>query len=614
MPNSPNRLLRVAAARADFLESGPAAAAGVNDLVVASWQRSHDAGVDAIAAQTSFSGEFDTGSLLARCAEPVLDQLTADTSDMPLIVAVTDKDARVIRRVDVSPAVGRLLERVQFAPGFSYAEGAMGTNGVGTVFEAGKPISVVGPEHFTEQLQQFACSGAPIIDPVTNQVEGVLDISTLTNSWSPIMHALVKSAAKDIAQNLLLDRSQAQQAIFSTYLHASGRTRKRAVFAFGSSVFVANSVAQEQFSASEQRILREHATFLTSRRDHVTDTIVIGEGRHIHITGTRIVVGGDVVGIVMTAEVIAGGDTKPGGFDDHHLPDVAVAGAQTAQIADTLATPRPSVVTAATPAWNRACGELQRALVGERPVVLLGETGTGKFTLLAEMFHALYANARSISVDGSQLGGDSVAVNMNPMLITPTVPTLYILRNIDECTTDGVTVARRLLDTIADLDGPVWFAATISDSALDSDLPFRELLGVFEASINIPPLRCRTEDLDEIIASALKSLAPNRKIRMSPEASRVLSTYSWPRNISQLHEALAHALRRRPVGEIQVEDLPGYCQSTSRRRLTPVEASERDLMVAALKDNGGNRVAAAESLGVSRSTFYRRIKAYGIVG
>lgn len=612
MPNSSNRLLRVAAARADFLESGPAAAAGVEDAVVASWERSHAAGVDVTAAQTTFTTDVDDRSLLARCAQPVLEQLTTDAADMPLVIALTDHRARVIHRVDVSTAVGRLLERVQFAPGFSYAETTMGTNGVGTVLESGRPVSVVGPEHFTEHLQSFACSGAPIIDPVTRRVEGVLDISTLTHAWSPIMHALVKSAAKDIAQNLLSDRSQAQQAIFSTYLQATARSSRRAVFAFGSSVFVANSIAQDLFTPAEQTTLREHCTFLMERKDRISDTLVLGEGRHVHITGTRIVVGSDVAGLVITAEVVAAGEpAEVGVLKDRHLPRISKSTSHTSHLADTLSRPRESVTTGSTPAWTHACSELESALEQQHPAVVLGEPGTGKFTLVAEMFHSLYSGARSVSVDARQLGSDD-AGNVDAMLSPITAPTLYILRNIDQCTTDGATHAEELLTAIAMADGPVWCTATLSDSSLDSELPFRELLHFFDSTVSLPPLRCRTDDLDRITAALLRSLAPGRNVRLSPDARRVLSRYSWPRNISQLHEALGHALRRRPVGEIQASDLPGYCHTTSQRKLSPIEVAERDLMVNALGDHDGNRVAAAESLGISRSTFYRRIKAYGI--
>ncbi|MCX2932673.1 GAF domain-containing protein [Mycobacterium sp. CVI_P3] len=613
MPNSDTRLLRVAAARADFLEHGPSGAAGVSDVVAASWERSQAAGVDVARPSTAFTGEIDRESLLVRCARPVLQQLEIDTADMPLVIALTDNKARVVQRIDSSTAVARLLDRVQFAPGFDYSESAMGTNGVGTVFEAGQPVSVVGPEHFTENLQMFACTGAPVIDPITGRVEGVLDISSLAQAWSPIMHALVKSAAKDISRNLLLDRSQAQQAIFDTFLRVVARSTRQAVFAFGDAVFMANPVAQQLFDADEQRMLREHATFLMARRDQASDTLALPDGhRLVHIRGTRIVTGSQVAGMVVIADLVTSTRAgSPGDIDERVLPRIGVATQQTSQIVDGLFRSQ-SLAGARSSTWLRACGELRAALEAQRPALVVGEGGVGKFTAVAELFHSVYPGARSISVDATQLGVEGPPSDISSLLGNPGEPTLHIVRNIDQASTDGVDRLEAYLCAIEELDGPVWAVATLAESAPLADLPVNELLDHFTVAITVPPLRCRTDDLPAITATLLKGIAPDRKVRISPEAQRLINRYSWPRNISQLREALVHALRRRPVGEIQDADLPGYCQTVSRHSLTPIEAAERDAIVAALREAGGNRVSAAAHLGMSRSSLYRKLKTYGI--
>jgi transcriptional regulator of acetoin/glycerol metabolism len=92
----------------------------------------------------------------------------------------------------------------------------------------------------------------------------------------------------------------------------------------------------------------------------------------------------------------------------------------------------------------------------------------------------------------------------------------------------------------------------------------------------------------------------------------VLARHDWPGNVSELAEALTAALHRRPVGRIEVGDLPASCQSTSRGELRAVDRVERDAIVGALRDSGGNRVAAAAALGLARSTLYRKIRQYGI--
>jgi transcriptional regulator of acetoin/glycerol metabolism len=101
-------------------------------------------------------------------------------------------------------------------------------------------------------------------------------------------------------------------------------------------------------------------------------------------------------------------------------------------------------------------------------------------------------------------------------------------------------------------------------------------------------------------------------VRLHPEVNRLIGRYAWPRNITQLREALHAALLKRPVGEIQPEDLPGYCRTTGNRTLTPIETAERDAIVSTLAHCGGNRMHAAASLGIARSSLYRKIKAYSI--
>jgi len=175
--------LRIRAAREGFLATGATHESAVDDVVAASWQRSRSAGVDAAASQAPFYSDLDISSRLVRCSRPVIDRLSEETAEIPLSIALTDGKARVLTRVDNARSIGLLLDNVWFAPGFDYAEGGMGTNGVGTVFESGQPIQIVGPEHFHERLQPFACSGSPIRDPLSGRIEGVLDISCVDRAF-----------------------------------------------------------------------------------------------------------------------------------------------------------------------------------------------------------------------------------------------------------------------------------------------------------------------------------------------------------------------------------------------------------------------------------------------
>lgn len=582
MSGDDNPLLRAAADRMAFLEFGGSGGAGVSDLVVASWERCRVAGVDVVLPRSSYSADFDPDSLLLRCAGPAIEQLAADIADLPVAMGLADKRVRVVRRVDGTPEAGREVDRVEFAPGFDFSESTMGTNAVGTVVEAGQPVSLIGLEHFSERLQRFAAAGAPVIDPVTGRIEGVVTIAALVRDWNPLARTLARNTAAEIGRNLLLDRSQSQRAVFDAYLHATARSSRLAVFAFGTTLWIASPAAEQLFDPREQQVLRDHADFLLAHRDQMADTLVLPGGqRLVHLRGTRILVGTEVAGKVVIAE--------PATSRPLAVPGVTFrAGA--------------ALAVGHSPAWVRACTELREAVATQRPTLLLGETGAGKFTLLTELLTAVHPGANSLDVDARTAAVPPSAAG---------APTVHIVRGIDGVSEDEVDRLGGYLATVAARDDE-WVVATASHAPATTDLPFRRLLDHFDTAITVPPLRTRTDDLPGIAAALLAEIAPGRKLALSPAAQRLLLRYTWPRNIAELREALDHAVSRRPLGEIQDVDLPGYCQTTSRRTLTPLEGIERDAIVAALRQAGGNRAAAATQLGMSRSSLYRKLKTYGI--
>jgi transcriptional regulator of acetoin/glycerol metabolism len=605
-----DRLSKVAAARAGFLASGSAQHGAVPEVVAASWERSRSAGVDAGRSQAMFHSDLDITSRLVRCAQPIVDRLSEETADIPLSIAITDAKARVLTRVDTSQTIGRLLDGVSFAPGFDYAEGGVGTNGVGTVLGSGQPIHIVGPEHFHEHLQPFACSGAPVRDPFSGRVEGILDISCLTEHYSSVMHSLVTSAVHEIERNLLIDRTYNQQVLFETFVRADARSRG-AVMAVGGTVVMANTVAQGLLSALEQQSIQHHARYLMSRQERAVDQIELPTGKVVRLRATRISVGGDVAGMVLEISLVAEGvaDEPTGLVSEPSAAAVLNSGSDLSL----PSLPQPSTLSQSgrSPLWTRACKDIAAALSQHQALLVMGETGTGKLSLVAEVYHRVNPGGRSLLIDAKDIVDGSYPEAELALEATP-LPTLWIFRNIDQLSTEGVERLDTFLLALADSDRPAYVAATLSDAHIDSDLPFRDLLVHFQQAVTVPPLRHRNEDIPIVVTQILRKLSRGRPTRVSAAALRVICRYSWPRNITQLEQALATALRGRPAGDIQPEDLPGYCHDTARRRLTGIEALERDAIVKALQDVDGNRVQAAANLGIARSSLYRKLKSYGI--
>src|SRR4051794_3969301 len=235
-----DRRLLLASARADLLEGADPALRGVPSHVAASWVRSVSSGVDPGELSHEFFTDLDFGSRLVRCARPVLEQLAEDIADVPACVALTDNRARLLLRRDSDALIGRVLDGVSFAQGFGYAEGTVGTNGVGTVLEFGGSVHIDGAGHFARSVATLAPGGAPIRDPFTRRIDGVLDISCRSRDSTPLMHSLVRTAAARIERNLLMDRDQVQQALFEIYSRVDARSRG-AVLAVGQRMVMGNA-------------------------------------------------------------------------------------------------------------------------------------------------------------------------------------------------------------------------------------------------------------------------------------------------------------------------------------------------------------------------------------
>lgn len=595
MPQTRLKRLKIAAARADFLRLGrarPDTAAGdvVPGVVVASWLRSFTAGVNAATAQATFHADLDMSSRLVRCARPVIARLGDEMAQMPLSIVLTDNRARILSRSETDHSIARQLDGVSLAQGFNYAEGSVGTNGIGTVLESGQPLYIVGPEHFHEQLQPFACAGSPIRDPLTGRVEGVLDITCLSEFASPLMHSLVRSATHDIEHNMLADRSVRQQALFDTFVRVDARSRG-AVMAVGGTMVMVNAAAQNMFDATEQRTIHEHARYLMLGQGTPSDHIELSTGKRVSLHGKRVVVGHDVAGIVLSVDIQV----------------EAAAAAPSVRMAPHRG---PSLL------GRRAVEAVSRALLARTALLVVGEAGCGKLSLVIERYGQDVPDGRTVIVpcagpDRASLA-DARAHAARALAAEAPDPILVIFTNLDRLDAVEVLEFEGFLAELAKRVRPVSVAATVSQDSVNADLPFQRLLVHFGQVVTVAPLRHRVEELPELVAGLLESLPPRRGATLSAAALRLICRYPWPRNIRELRQALEFALLRRPVGEIQEEDLPGHCHSGAERLLTPLETGERDLIVSALNDADGNRVHAAAALGIARSSLYRKIKSFGI--
>ncbi len=133
--------------------------------------------------------------------------------------------------------------------------------------------------------------------------------------------------------------------------------------------------------------------------------------------------------------------------------------------------------------------------------------------------------------------------------------------------------------------------------------------------IDVPPLRERSEDIPLLATEFLNafSVRANKPLVFSDEVMDIFLNHEWPGNVRQLKNIIERAVVLAKGERITLHDLPSefllHCQDTRESNtVKPLKVLERQAINDALLLCGGNKSKAAKQLGISRKTFYKRLK------
>ncbi|MFE9644404.1 sigma-54-dependent Fis family transcriptional regulator [Streptomyces sp. NPDC006365] len=595
--------------RARFLEGGDVSSAAVRPPILDSWQRSRFFGVDADRIEAPYNADFDPHSRLATAARPVLDRLSDALQGTPMCLILTDSKGRVRERRTGDRALHRHLDDISLAPGFSYAEEYVGTNGIGTAAENGRTAQVFGSEHFSERLQRVSCAAAPIRNPISGRVLGLIDLTSWQHTASPLMVALVQEAAADIEERLLDIGSEREQAALRAFLTSRQRSH-RALVTLTDGLLLADAAATEMLGPADHRRLRELAADPSGLHEQ---RMLLSDGRTVQLRGRR--VEGD----------------EPGGHPAAYLIELRlVAEREEPAQHPVVRVPRLAGISGSSPVFRGVVSQLIRHCEQGRWTLVEGEAGTGKQALVRAV-HRHVAPTAPIGVhDAADARGGAApwlqAVFQDLAEDRGTV----VLRHLDLLSAHVLGQLDRLLRTTAGRSG--WVAALLThdrprlpgtgaEALPDADGvaasrqadPAAAVRARFGAEVTVPPLRHRTADIPALVTCLLaRHGGDSGDLRCTDDALRALSRAPWPGNVRQLDGSLRYAQAHRSGPLIEESDLPPSLLSQAQHPLSAWESTERDLIVQSLLDHGGDKAKAAKALGISRATIYRKITAYGI--
>ncbi|MCZ2846463.1 GAF domain-containing protein [Modestobacter sp. VKM Ac-2978] len=127
---------------------------------------------------------------------PLLRSALAGVADeVAHLVLVTDGAGHVLWRDGDRELLGR-ADRVGLFPGTDWSEGAIGTNAMGTALAVGAPVQIHSAEHLVRTYHSWTCVAAPVHDPDTGAVIGVLDVSGPLQTVHPALAQLVAATAR----------------------------------------------------------------------------------------------------------------------------------------------------------------------------------------------------------------------------------------------------------------------------------------------------------------------------------------------------------------------------------------------------------------------------------
>jgi PAS domain S-box-containing protein len=290
-----------------------------------------------------------------------------------------------------------------------------------------------------------------------------------------------------------------------------------------------------------------------------------------------------------------------------------------------------------SPAMQAVRAAIERAQEQRYPVLVVGETGTGK-ELVARAIHlgagspggrfvpvkcaALPEAVLEVELFGRPAGADGRAVD-GGLVAAATGGTLF-LDGIDDMPPALQGRLIRVLEAEGAAAPPVRVvAATHRDLArlaergeFRADLLYR--LDVMR--IDLPPLRERLPDLPVLARHALHRVRDESglSVTIDDAALAALARYPWPGNVRELFNTLRRAAVAARDGVIHEADLGAAVRALPASTPAggvprPIKEMERDAIVQALAAADGNRKRAATMLGMPRATFYRRLKRLGLL-
>lgn len=631
----------------DFQNDEPVGTDRVRAVILDSWQRSRQYGVNAIYQDKQLCSPEELikrqadNMILLNAAHAYLEDLYSKVLDSQGIVVMSDAEGTIIFALGDAKTM-----RETTAPelGNDCSEATMGTNGVGTCLVLKRPIQIWAEEHYFQGNHVWYCSGAPIFDPDGNML-GCLNVTGTSQSVHAHTLGMVLGIANAIERQIKINQiSEENRKVI----------RKQEI--------ILNLI-------TDGVIIVDPAGKITEVNQHALQIFGMGKNEIVNQLITTLVPSGfNVEDIFLKQRMLKNVEIDFTLHDKDLSCSVSTAISRNEKgLPENLVltfTPSKNIhalVNQVTGSWARytfeqmighslvfqeAIRQGKLAALATSKVLITGESGTGK-ELMAQAIHNasnrfhkpfIIINCGALphglivselfgyeggSFTGSKKEGnpgkfelaDGGTIFLDEIGELPLDVQATLLRIIQEKVVNRIGSSKpKPIDVRIIAATNKNLAEEVQNKTFRQDLFYR--LNVL--AINMPSLRDRREDIEDLINNTmdrLKEQTNKAYLTVDSQAMVLLEKYAWPGNIRELENVLERAANICGDFVIKCSDLPKQLTMDSLKaapEISIIEQNEKTLIMETLRETGGNIKQTAAKLGIARNTVYRKMKRYSI--
>lgn len=627
----------------------------VREEIAESWQRCKEYNVDPhtgkghLVAENKLERIKKQNKQLIEIAEPFMKELAELVKDSHIVVVLTDAKGMILETIG-DEKIMHNANQLRFIPGSYWSEEKVGTNAIGSAIEIDKPLQVNGCEHYCKQHHSWTCSAAPIHNP-EGELIGILDMSGPFNRAHPHTLGMVVAAAKSIENQISLIEKNRELRIANTFSSAVFNSMSEGLISidkFGKVIWI-NKAASRMFGIDRE----------TAKEKDIKD--VIGEQPAVEkMLSNQETFNDEDISIYRNKERLylnasARMLLNKSGIADGFIIILRKMKA-VKKMVNRMAGSEARFCFDDIIGENRYLEKVKelgkRISNSEAAVLIEGESGTGK-EMMAQAIHNaslrrervfLSINCAAIpqSLLESELfgyeggsftgarkkgrpgkfelasGGTLLLDEIGEMPLNMQASLLRVLQEKEINRIGGLEPipvdVRILASTNKDLDEEV------RKGNFRKDLFFR----LNTVKIKMPALRKRLDDIEKLVEHfifILNQKSSQNIHAVENEVIDMLKEYDWPGNVRELQNVIERAVLLSEDGFIRVKHLPEEFKNNVEEEVNQIDSNSLPLLK--LKDmeklmlehsiqESKTITEAAKTLGVSRSTFYRKADKFNL--